>query len=124
MLNKPVEVWCLINPEGAVIRFDTGVMELRATTLGYSWERRLLVREGETFADGVEVTINHLALSGVLEIDGVFAKELRALSPAPSEADKLLRRLENEIENMSIWTNSARNKDLQRAIDTYLKERG
>ena len=82
------------------------------------------MREGETFADGVEVTINHLALSGVLEIDGVFAKELRALSPAPSEADKLLRRLENEIENMSIWTNSARNKDLQRAIDTYLKERG
>ena len=51
-------------------------------------------------------------------------ESMKSIGGVPSEADKLLHRLENEIENMSIWTNSARDKDLQRAIDTYLKERG
>ena len=144
MLNKPVEVWCVINPTGkgpdiVGIGFDeidawidfgienpTQGEEYQGR--GYRCERRLLMHEGETFADGVEAAINHLALSGVIKIDGVFAKELRALSPAPSEADKLLREARDLIA-------SGINIDMERSartitqqfvdrIDTYLKERG
>ena len=168
MLNKPVEVWCVINPTGkgpdiVGIGFDeidawidfgienpTQGEEYQGR--GYRCERRLLMHEGETFADGVEAAINHLALSGVIKIDGVFAKELRALSPAPentpsqspmrrenaasngllrgsvdgvpSEADKLLRELEAELDAMSWAQNAARDKDLARRVQDYLKERG
>ena len=123
MSDKPVEVWIALDDDGNYIDVDLNELTTRKR---YHAERRLLVKEGQTFADGVEVAINHLALSGVIKIDGVFAKELRALSPAPepSEADKLLHDLENELEEMSLTENSARYKGLAKRVQTYLKERG
>ena len=84
MLTKPVEVWCIEDASETVYAISlspfTGVPPIHLPAGDTFHKRRLLVKEGQTWQDGVEVAINHLALSGVIKIDGVFAKELRAIS--------------------------------------------
>ena len=149
MLTKPVEVWIALDDDGNYIDVDLNQLTTRKR---YHAERRLLVKEGGTFADGVEAVVAYLQKGNWFWKNGSVYKEIRALSPAPentpsqspmrrenaasngllrgsedgvpSEADKLLRELEAELDAMSWAQNAARDKDLARRVQDYLKERG
>jgi len=148
-MSKPVEVWVVLFQETikgcsfvceAYAWEDVGEIKGKE---GYRCERRLIVKEGETFADGVEACIEWLkgtptTEDGTMILSHAFIIEnLRALSPAPENevdyksmyqslladhareiesADKLLREI------ASIWRPAAGeyNRLLER-LDAYLK---
>ena len=139
MLTKPVEVWCVSRPDGLPVGHSDdaasawadicqkyGQSQAYLERQGYRCERRLLVKKGETFTDGVDACIKWLVKNRWFGEGGKVLRNLRALSPAPepNEADKLLRALEDEIETMSWQENAARDKDLAKRVQAYLKERG
>ena len=103
MNDKPVEVWCMADQEGELLQVN--LHELRALNKNYRCERRLLVRPGETWQDGVEAAADKfrelMQTYDSTEFDSDLVEdELRALSPAtpePSVADKLLRDQYNEL---------------------------
>jgi len=128
-MTKTVEVWGVVGPEGfplsdgdnkgqtwADLCQKLGQSQAYLERVGYRCERRLLVRTGETFEDGVEACINSIASQELAwrtyehndksHIAQFLLNRIRSLSPVPEpkdEATELLR------------------QDLKRAIDTYLK---
>jgi hypothetical protein len=118
MSDKPVEVWCVVDGE-RILAYDINAESFRNNDemTNYRCERRLLVKEGETFADGVDACIRSIASQELAwrtyehndksHIAQFLMNRLHALSHAPEptkdEATELLR------------------QDLKRAIDAYLK---
>ena len=138
-MNKPVEVWCVVRPDGmplchnkdadaAWAEMCQSVKQSQAylERYGYRCERRLLVPVGQTFADGVEAAFLqiHNAINAAEQGQDVgvalAALDLiTALSPAPEptkdEATELLREIGR------IWRPAAGEYDnLLERIDTYL----
>jgi hypothetical protein len=97
---KPVEVWCVVRPDGfpfndgdnkgetwADLCQKLGQSQAYLERVGYRCERRLLVPVGQTFADGVEACIKFLLHGNWFSSDGMVIAELRALSPAPEQKE-------------------------------------
>ena len=145
-MSEPVEVWCVVGPDGAISISKTqhdawfqvcGENLIDTVSQGYRCERRLLVKPGETWQDGVEACKNSVSIllreweendswhkvdAGDTLID-IFDTH----SPAPSEADRLLR---DVIEDLISLQNVCADEYLDelkakiKRIETYLKERG
>jgi len=114
-MSKPVEVWCLINRGGHV-----GCVALSEVlpSSSFTVERRLLVREGETFADGVRAAAKAVEqLHFLTEIDEFremskqqmsaktcveAAKAIRALSPQPPKQDEATELRRHEFIRASV----------------------
>jgi len=123
-MSKPVEVWCLRNRGGNV--GGVALSEVLPSS-SFTVERRLLVKEGATWQDGVEACIKWLkgtptTEEGTMILSHAFIIEnLRALSPQSpkDEATESLRKIREELlENMG---NNVISSETINRIDTYLK---
>ena len=130
-MNKQVEVWCSVDTVSGEV--DAVDLDKRIVDPFHSTgrlERRLIVKPGDTFSDGVREAIRLCEQRADSVRDGSAvarqcAQDIRALSPAPehqvipSESDRLLREI------ASIWRPAAGEYDgLLERMDTYLKEKG
>lgn len=89
-MSEPVELWCVINPDGGVIAtaLKNGTLSVHSADAreGYRCELLLLVRPGQMFKDGVEACISRfreLRVTCSPNINERVSDAFRALSPAP-----------------------------------------
>jgi len=145
MTIKPVEVWCGLRYGEVTAVFLT---EQKTILRSFPIQRRLLVKEGETFDDGVEACIRFFdsdkypltrkpiqdglrALSPQKEVAvgsqaGIDAITRGLTQPKQDEATELLREARDLIGSQPTIERYERtiNKQFTDRIDTYLKERG